>query len=370
MTKRLTTKEFIERSNKKHDNFYDYSKSIYVGSKKPITIICPVHGEFHQLAANHMRKSGCFNCAEEKKVTSINHFVDVCSKIHNNKYNYDKVVITNLNNFVKITCPEHGEFLQRPTGHMAGHGCRKCSGKLGLDTQEFIRKANIKHKLKYTYNNVECMNSRTKLCITCSVHGEFLQVAGDHLNGHGCQICAGTKKVTTEGFIIRARTVHGDLYEYNNSNIGGMGKKINITCPIHGDFEQRAADHLNGSGCPVCANGKRGQYSIEYFNNFPDQQQAHGILYLAKIEAGWCKVGITKKCSANKRFNTKKVKIVHEINTTLKEAYNMEQEILYKFENQRYTANELRFSNFPGWTECFPISLLPKLIEEFNDRTL
>lgn len=54
----------------------------------------------------------------------------------------------------------------------------------------------------------------------------------------------------------------------------------------------------------------------------------------------------------------------------LKEAYDIEQHILNKFSKFRYTANELRFSKFNGWTECFPISLLPELIDEFNDRII
>lgn len=371
MTKKLTTAEFIERANKNHGNYYDYSKSLYVASKKPITITCPAHGEFQQLAANHMRKSGCPKCAEEQKVTTIEHFIDVCSRVHNDKYGYEKVSITNLNSLVKISCPIHGYFKQRPTGHMAGHGCRKCSGMTALDTNEFIRRANIKHKAKYIYDKVECGDSNSKVQIICNAHGEFWQVASDHLNGCGCQICAGTEKITISKFIERAKKVHGEKYNYDNADIDNMNKKLIITCATHGDFNQRASDHLNGSGCPTCANGKRGKYSIEYFGNFPDQQDIRGILYLVKIRDLWCKVGITKKETVNDRFRSSKdVLIIREYNTTLKSAFDVEQEILHKFENQRYTANELRLLNFPGWTECFPISLLPELIEEFESRNI
>ena len=58
-----TTEDFIKRSNIKHDNKYDYSKSIYTGSRDKITIICPVHGEFEQEAVSHMTKGyGCQKC--------------------------------------------------------------------------------------------------------------------------------------------------------------------------------------------------------------------------------------------------------------------------------------------------------------------
>ena len=32
--------------------------------------------------------------------------------------------------------------------------------------------------------------------------------------------------------------------------------KVTITCPEHGDFEQRAGSHLQGSGCPKCHHNK------------------------------------------------------------------------------------------------------------------
>lgn len=368
MIKKLITKDFIKKSTEKHGDYYDYSKSVYVGAKKPIIIICPKHGEFQQLAANHMHKSGCLKCSEERKVTTIEHFVDVCSKIHNDKYGYEEVVITNLNNFVKIHCPEHGYFLQRPTGHMAGHGCRKCVGSHQPSTEEFIEKANTKHNSKYEYNDVEYYNSKTKVNITCSHHGDFLQTPSDHLHGYGCPACAGTKKITTEEFIKRAIVVHGDKYSYENSNIDNMLKKLTITCTTHGDFNQRAADHINGVGCPTCANGKCGQYSLEYFNNYPETATKQGILYLVKIKDQWCKVGITMEKTVSKRFHTKDVSVISEYNTTLSEAYEIEQQILNKFNKFRYTANELRNSKFHGWTECFPISLLPQIMNEFNNK--
>lgn len=64
--KRLTLDQFINNSNKKHNYFYDYSLSVYTGQSKPITIICPKHGEFIQHPKEHMRGCGCYSCAKEK----------------------------------------------------------------------------------------------------------------------------------------------------------------------------------------------------------------------------------------------------------------------------------------------------------------
>ena len=53
-------------------------------------------------------------------------------------------------------------------------------------------------------------------------------------------------KVTTSEFIERAKSVHGDRCDYSKTFITSMVKNTTITCPIHGDFETRAANHLLG----------------------------------------------------------------------------------------------------------------------------
>lgn len=61
--KTLTTTDFINRSNILHENKYDYSASTYTGSLNKIKIICPYHGEFEQVAVEHMTKGkGCRQC--------------------------------------------------------------------------------------------------------------------------------------------------------------------------------------------------------------------------------------------------------------------------------------------------------------------
>ena len=59
-----------------------------------------------------------------------------------------------------------------------------------LTTEEFIKKARAVHGDKYDYSKVEYVNSTTKVCIICKVHGEFLQTPGSHMKGHGCAKCA------------------------------------------------------------------------------------------------------------------------------------------------------------------------------------
>jgi len=58
--------------------------------------------------------------------------------------------------------------------------------------------------------------------------------------------------VTTETLIAEAREIYGDLYTYSKTNYINRDHRIVVTCPIHGDFEIYAREHLDGKGCPKC----------------------------------------------------------------------------------------------------------------------
>lgn len=77
------------------------------------------------------------------------------------------------------------------------------------------------------------------------------------------------EKLNKNNFIRLARQVHGDKYNYNKSIYVKAKEKVIITCPIHGDFEQRPQDHiLKGCGCQKCKAQRTIEthsYTKEYF---------------------------------------------------------------------------------------------------------
>ena len=52
--KKFTTEQFLNKAKEIHNDKYDYSKVIYVTTKIKVTIICPIHGEFEQRPSAHM----------------------------------------------------------------------------------------------------------------------------------------------------------------------------------------------------------------------------------------------------------------------------------------------------------------------------
>lgn len=118
--------------------------------------------------------------------------------------------------------------------------------------EEFIEKARKIHGDKYDYSKVEYINNKTKVCIVCPIHGEFWQRPNNHLSGQGCPHCGGTANIKTEGFIEKARMVHGDKYDYSKVDYVNNKTKVIIVCKKHGEFTVSPEHHLRGVGCPKC----------------------------------------------------------------------------------------------------------------------
>lgn len=195
--KKSNKENFIDKAKKIHGNKYNYSKVEYIDSKTKVCIICPEYGEFWQTPCSHLQGRGCKKCATNRNSNlrkyTLETFIKKAKQIHNNKYDYSKVEYIDSITKVCIICPEHGEFWQTPNAHLKGSGCPSCCGTLKYNQMEFIEKLNQIHKYKYDYSKVEYKNLKEKICIICPEHGEFWQKAGNHLRGDGCRKCVGKK---------------------------------------------------------------------------------------------------------------------------------------------------------------------------------
>ena len=254
---KLTTEKFIKRAKEIHGNKYDYSKVDYKGSQTKVTIICPLHGEFEQIPSGHLNGKGCSECGIVSMAncnrSDTDSFIKRAKEVHSSKYDYSKVDYKNASTKVTIVCPINGEFLQNPNRHLLGNGCPKCSNNIRHTTEKFIKRAKEIHGDRYDYSKVDYKNINTKVTIICSVHGEFEQKPANHLHGQGCPKCGNRIKLTTEEFIKRAIEVHANYYDYSKVDYKAIRNKVIIVCPTHGEFEQTPVSHLQGNGCPACA---------------------------------------------------------------------------------------------------------------------
>lgn len=77
MTKKKTTEQFIADAKAVHGDKYDYSKTVYKGANKKVTIICPKHGVFEQIPTYHIyNRRGCPQCSERAQSDHVYLLVD------------------------------------------------------------------------------------------------------------------------------------------------------------------------------------------------------------------------------------------------------------------------------------------------------
>ena len=221
--KRKTKEEFITQAIEKHGNKYTYKHTVYVNDYTKVTITCRVHGDFLQRPGDHIKGSGCRECAGNKPMTT-DIFIAKAKEVHGNKYDYSKVTYINNKTPVKIKCKIHGEFMQAPSCHIiTKQGCKKCgyvtvTNKQTYTTDIFIKKANKVHKNKYKYPNTVYISHDKPVAIECKQHGEFLQKPAYHLGGSNCpkcskEVCRFQFKADKETTLYYIYLVDFDLYK-------------------------------------------------------------------------------------------------------------------------------------------------------------
>lgn len=291
----MTKEQYIERVNKLYNNFYDYSNSEFLGTKKPITIVCPLHGEFTLLAGNHLNKNcRCKECVKNDRTSQleskIGEFIEKAKEIHQDKYNYEKAEYVGSHEKLSIICPIHGEFRQAPTQHLLGRGCSKCgAAKRGIGKrttqEEFLEKSIQIHNNKYDYSKCDVITSHTKVEIICPIHGGFMQAPTQHMKGQGCPKCrydtiAEKISLTPDEVITNFRKTHGDRYDYSKVKYISQHKKVEIICKKHGSFIMTPANHTHGQKCHDCSledTSEKFSYTIDDF--LRKCEEKHGQKY-------------------------------------------------------------------------------------------
>lgn len=309
-----------------------------------------------------------------KKKTTEQFIAESCV-VHNNFYDYSNTVYTSAFDKVVISCPLHGPFLQKANSHLQGTGCPACgkikAHKIRKTTADFIKEAQIVHGNTYDYNCTSYNGSENKVSITCKVHGIFEQLPSSHLKGQGCPTCGKQKSkkaqtFTTSKFILRATQLHDNKYDYTHSVYISGKQKISIVCPIHGSFMQIAASHLSGQGCPKCTLDLTGwTYSLwekqghasKYFDSFK--------LYLIECynnDERFLKIGKTFS-TVGRRFQDKNAmpyywKLLKQVEGDARTISELENQLHTALKTYSYVPSKA----FGGASECFKLTALDEVI--------
>ena len=355
----LSTEDWVERFKKAHGDRYDYGRVKFTGARDKVEIVCPVHGPFWQSAAHHADGHGCIQCSGNAQLTS-NEWIERARGVHGDRYDYSVVDYTSTKTPVEIICRQHGAFFQQPSNHLAGNGCPICAGHVPPTTVEWVKRAIAVHGDRYDYSRAKYETNKTPIEIICSVHGSFWQIPDNHVGkGKGCAKCAGKAQLTTEEWIERAINVHGDRYDYSKVVYETNSTEVEIRCKEHGTFFQKPHVHTDqGSGCPYCS-------ATGFASNMP------GRLYIIQLldelsGKSYIKVGITNLTLAQ-RFErlpeTTKVSrvLLDDWHETGREA--LDRETLLKRELSAFKTSDKGFMGAArGYSEIYEIEALP-LIE-------
>lgn len=151
---KTTIDEFIEKANKKHNNKYNYPDKNYINGVTRINIECLEHGLFKQTPGSHLKGIGCAKCVGNRRLTS-DEFIEKANKKHNNLYTYPDLDYKNYDSRINISCSKHGLFNQTVRDHLTGRGCPICRNSKGeLKISEILNINNINYKPQFIFNDL------------------------------------------------------------------------------------------------------------------------------------------------------------------------------------------------------------------------
>lgn len=167
-----------------------------------------------------------------------------------------------------------------------------------------------------------------------------------------------------EFFVNQAREVHGDKYDYTDSEYVNATKNIDIWCRnCNKYFNQSPHSHVdNSAGCPECA--KKNSYGFYNITNAERNKEEWSkikatiyIIVCKNDEEEFFKIGITTKDTIKERFNgcmPYDYEIIEEIETSLYEAVYHEKN-LHKINIKIQYTPKIQFG---GMYECFKRELV------------
>ena len=202
MTKRATKEEFVNRAIIKHLGKYTYENVVYEAMLKKVSITCAIHGNFLQKPADHLGGHGCPKCKGAKSACKWNDIKKQFYKIHGSYYSYDDSTYFRNSIKMKMCCPKHGEFWQKPELHKNGSGCKLCTASSGPGKyceKVFEKQPELKEKpgiLYFIELNDTDGNKFYKVGITMNLRTRYY----DFIEKNGGRICWTENKSLYECF--------------------------------------------------------------------------------------------------------------------------------------------------------------------------
>jgi len=291
-SKRSSKEEFIEKSNKFHNNRYDYSLVNYISSVIKVLIICREHGEFEQIPNTHIIGGGCPKCNRSKGEYLIENFLlknninfytqfmfedcrlinplkfdfylydyNICiefdgvqhyAKDNSESYFYDETI--KIRDGIKTDyCKSNNIKLIRIKYHSIKNidsiltKILKKEKILSMEKkrENFIKKSIELWGYKYDYSKVDYVDYKTPVKIGYKGLW-YSQTPNKHLQGK--RIECQEHRISTDNFIILSKNVWGeDRFDYSKCEYLGTSVKVKLYDKLKNRWvEQIPKSHLKG----------------------------------------------------------------------------------------------------------------------------
>lgn len=250
------------------DETQDFSETVYTGAQDKVRIVCKKHGGWFE-TANAIINAGnrCPSCRVEESRKPFNEFLEKAKETHGSRYTYVESSYVGMSHSLEIICSKHGAFKQRASTHITNRAnCPLCAKEERyLSQEQFIEKCKNIHNDWYDYSKVVYKGVRSKVTITCPLHGDFEQEAGAHVVGKGCKYCAPTGYNPDKAAVLYVL----DAGEYTKIGITNKDpsyriKQLNKVSP----YKFTLVQHFNFDSGYVC--GEIEKQVLSYFRDFYD----------------------------------------------------------------------------------------------------
>lgn len=236
----------------------------------------------------------------------------------------------------------------------------------------FSMEASKRHNNRYTYENVQYVNTQTSVLVTCTEHGDFPTTPHEHLTKRsGCPKCAkDASRISTQEIVDRSNKKHFNKYSYDLTTYSGCVKtsKMQIVCTTHGVFLQTPYNHYGiGQGCPECGKMTQGGKSKTDHVNSANKTDGKSYIYLIRCSSNdelFYKIDISVT-GVKGRYNRSNMpynwEVIHEACLIAEDVWEYEKHLLNLLKHHSYVPTQ----KFRGYSECF--NLDQEVVKCFNN---
>lgn len=210
-----------------------------------VTCVCDIHGEYDVKVSTILDNRGfCKKCASlysEDERDNLLQFVKLkLNEIYGDKFTVDYSNFTNLGSKLKFTCNDCGNVVYRVVSTVLKgriKGCRICSTKENAknrikSTEDYINQAKLIHGDKYDYTNTEYISSNKKVEVKCKKCGRTFSIeANSHLQGHGCPYHYTNKSIDEEEVYTFIKSIYNGKIYRNDRTILDGHNELDIVIP-------------------------------------------------------------------------------------------------------------------------------------------